>query len=155
MTLKELFDLQGNGALKISHEDGKDFAVMGGSTQISLEQAEQLCRKLGWAEHYLDSFEILSKTNSMINTLRKSALGVQLSAEVLANTTVEFQNKRAATYGKTFDRIVMNIKGDQYTIIHGMEHQGAPFVVYVNGSAIASAKCRTLNKVAEYLVGVV
>lgn len=155
MTLGQLLDLQVNGALKIKHVDGEDTAVLGGSAIITLEQAEKLCYKFGWTEFYLNAFEIIAKTNSMLNSFKKSAMGTNWEPEFWNYINVEFQNKRAITYGKTFDRIVLYIKGTKYTIIHGMENTGAAYVVYVNGSAIASAKCRTLNKVAEYLVTVV
>ena len=152
MTLGQLLDLHVNGALKIKHEDGEPTAVLGGVTRITLQQAEQLCRQFGWTEFYLNAFDIIAKTNSMMSSLKKSAMGTNWEPEFWNYIEVEFQNKRAATYGKTFDRIVMCIHGNKYTIIHGMEHTGAAYVVYVNGSAIPSAKCRTLNKVAEYLV---
>ena len=152
MTLGQLLDLHVNGALKIKHEDGEPTAVLGGVTRITLQQAEQLCRQFGWTEFYLNAFDIIAKTNSMMSSLKKSAMGTNWEPEFWNYIEVEFQNKRAATYGKTFDRIVLCIRGNKYTIIHGMEHTGAAYVVYVNGSAIPSAKCRTLNKVAEYLV---
>lgn len=152
MTLGQLLDLHVNGALKIKHEDGEPTAVLGGVTRITLQQAEQLCRQFGWTEFYLNAFDIIAKTNSMMSSLKKSAMGTNWEPEFWNYIEVEFQNKRAATYGKTFDRIVLCIHGNKYTIIHGMEHTGAAYVVYVNGSAIPSAKCRTLNKVAEYLV---
>lgn len=154
MTLKNIFDLQSNGALKIHQEDGADVATMAGSTKVTSEQAEKLCKTLGWKEHYISAFDAIAKANNFVNTLRKSEL-TKLPTEVLMNSTIEFQNKRATTYGKTFDRVVIYIKQDKYTIIHGMENIGASYVVYVNGSSIASAKCRTLGKVAEYLVSVV
>lgn len=152
MTLGQLLDLHVNGALKIKHEDEEPTAVLGGITRITLQQAEQLCRQFGWTEFYLNAFDIIAKTNSMMSSLKKSAMGTNWEPEFWNYIEVEFQNKRAATYGKTFDRIVLCIHGNKYTIIHGMEHTGAAYVVYVNGSAIPSAKCRTLNKVAEYLV---
>lgn len=152
MTLGQLLELHVNGALKIKHEDGESTAVLGGATRITLEQAQQLCYTFGWTEFYLNAFEIIAKTNSMMSTLKKSAMGVNWEPEFWNCINVEFQNKRAATYGKTFDRIVLYIRGNKYTILHGMENTGAAFVVYVNGSAIPSAKCRTLNKVAECLV---
>lgn len=152
MTLGQLLDLHVNGALKIKYEDGENTAVLGDSTRITLEQAQQLCYKFGWTEFYLNAFEIIAKTNSMMSSFKKSAMGTNWEPEFWNYINVEFQNKRAATYGKTFDRIVLYIKGNKYTILHGMEHTGAAYVVYVNGSAIPSAKCRTLNKVAEYLV---
>lgn len=152
MTLGQLLDLHVNGALKIKHEDGESTAIMGGATRITIEQAEQLCRQLGWTDFHLNAFEIIAKTNSMMSSFKKSAMGLNWTPEVWNCINVEFQNKRAAAYGKTFDRIVLYIRGNKYTIIHGMEHIGAAYVVFVNGSAIPSAKCRTLNKVAEYLV---
>lgn len=152
MTLGQLLDLHVNGALKIKHETGEQTATLGGTTKITLQQAEQLCRQFGWTELSLNAFEIIAKTNSMIGSLKKSAIGANWTPEFWNYIKVEFQNKKAATYGKTFDRIVLYIGGNKYTIIHGMEHTGAAYVVYINGSAIPSAKCRTLNKVAEYLV---
>lgn len=155
MTLGRLLELHVNGALKLKHDDGEEFAVLGGTTKINLEQAERLCAQFGWTEHYLNAFEIIEKTNNMMASFKRSALGTGWSPEIWNHTTVEFQNKRAVAYGKTFDRIVLYVRGNKYTIVHGMEHQGASYVVYINGSAIASAKCRSLNKVAEYLVSVV
>lgn len=152
MTLGQLLDLHVNGALKIKHEDGEPTAIMGGSAIITLQQAEQLCGQLGWTRFHLNAFEIISKTNSLMSTIKKSAIGTNWTPEFMNIINVEFQNNRAATYGKTFDRIVLYINRNKYTIIHGMDNTGAPYVVYVNGSAIPSAKCRTLNKVAEYLV---
>ena len=152
MTLGQLLDLQANGALKIKHEDGEPTAILGGAAVITIEQAEQLCRQFGWTDLHLNAFEIIAKTNSMMNSIKKSAIGVNWGPDVTNFINVEFQNKRAATYGKTFDRIVFYIRESKYTIIHGMENTGAAYVVYKNGSAIPSAKCRTLNKVAEYLV---
>lgn len=152
MTLGQLLELQANGALKIKHEDGESTAIMGGAALINIEQAEQLCRQFGWTEHHLNAFEIIAKTNSMMNSIRKSAIGVNWGPEVTNFINVEFQNRRATSYGKTFDRIVLYIRGDKFTIIHGMENTGAAYAVYKNGSAIPCVKCRTLNKVAEYLV---
>lgn len=153
MTLGKLLDLHVNGALKIKHEVGSETALLGGSTEITLEQAEQLCHQFGWKEFNLNAFEIISKTNSMMKTLKKSLIGTNWGHDILDSIDVEFQNKKAVSYGKTFDRLVFYIKNNKYTIIHGMEHAGAAYVVYVNGSAVHSAKCRNLNKVAEYLVG--
>lgn len=75
MTLGQLLDLHVSGALKIKYEDGDNTAVLGGSTRITLEQAQQLCYKFGWTEFYLNAFEIIAKTNSMMSSLKRVQWG--------------------------------------------------------------------------------
>ena len=159
ITLKELITLQQNGVMKIKYDkDGvepKDLktAVLGG-VEINRDQAEKLVRKFGWTETELTPFEIIKKTDNLISNIRKSAIGKEFTDKQLESTTVELQNKKSVTYDKTFDRFVFYMKkSDRYTVIHGMEHAGAPYTVYENGNAIPFAKCRTLAKAAESLVG--
>lgn len=156
MTLGQLMELHVNGALKIKHEDNSAVALLGGTTQITVEQAESLCAQFGWTEHYINAFDAIAKTNSIMSTFKKSSLFTDWSDTIWNTTEIEFQNKRSNTYGKTFDRYVLYFQNSRrVTIIHGMEHLGASYAIYLDGSSIPSAKCRTLSKVAEYLVGVI
>lgn len=153
MNLAQLMNLHVSGALKIKYEEGASTAILGGTTEITIEQAAMLCNQFGWTEFFVSPFEIINKTNSMMASLKKSVLSKEWSDDMWERVQVEMQNKRATTYGKTFDRIVLYFTSTKrVTIIHGMEHIGAAYAVYVNGSAIPHAKCRTLGKVAESLL---
>lgn len=151
MTLGQLIELQANGVLNIKYDRDTNTATIGG-TVVTEDQAEYLCKQFGWVEHHLNAFETFDKTNKLAAQLRKSAIGKTWSSEKLNTTTIELQNMRSATYGKTYDRFVLNRFNDnKYVIIHGMENIGAAYVLYINGSSIPSFKGRTLTKVAEYL----
>lgn len=152
MTLGNLMEMHVNRALKISYDEGATVANLGGMT-ITLEQADQIVRKLGWTEYVPNAFEMIKKTDNLMNYLKKSPLAEGWSDNLWRTTQIVMQNKRGMTYGKTFDRYAMTLgNGKRFTIIHGMEHAGAPYTVYEDGNAIPFAKCRTLNKATESLV---
>lgn len=151
MTLGQLFEFYNNGALKVKHEDGVDFGEIGG-VKVTIAEANQLCTKFGWLEHYVDSFKAISKMNSFIGSLKKAGLANELDQQTLNTTNVTFQNIRGNTYGTSYDRIVLtNSFGFGYTIIHGMEHNGGSYVIYETGHSLPVEKCRTVKKVAEFL----
>lgn len=155
MTLGKLLELHVNGVLKIKHDEGEDTAVVGGATRVNIEQAKRLCKEFGWTEIYLSPFEIITKTNSMMKSIRRSPIWTSWDPGFINTINVEFQNRRANTYGKTFDRFVFYAGDTKFVVIHGMEHIGAAYVVYVNGSSTPSCKCRSFSKVAEYMVSVI
>ena len=152
MTLGKLIELQSNGVLNIKYDKDTNTASLGGVV-ISNEQAEKLCEQFGWKEHHLNAFETIDKTNKLATALKKSAIGKEWSDEMLNTTNIELQNIRSITYGKTYDRIVLD-KADayRYTIIHGMENIGAAYVLYRDGNTTPVFKGRNLGKVAEYIV---
>ena len=71
---------------------------------------------------------------------------------LLENTEVIFQNKRGNTYGKTFDRIVLEFpRVFSYSIIYNMENSGGKYVIYEVGKALPLKKCRNLKAVSEFI----
>lgn len=147
MRLNKLIELQKNGALNIQYEPGSNKATLGGIA-ITKEQAIQIVQNLGWAEYVLHPFEIIDKTNKFARGI-KSHLKDKILIE---NTEVMFQNKRGNTYGKTFDRIVLEFpRVFSYSIIYNMENSGGKYVIYEVGKALPLQKCRNLKAVSEFI----
>lgn len=146
MTLRQLLEMQSSGALNIKYEPCSNIANLGG-VQITLDQARMICSQLGWVEYVISPFEIIDKTNKFIRGLKN-----HLDREGFLETTlVEFQNKKANTYGKTFDRIVLQSKGFSLSILYNMEHSGGKYVIYETGRALPVSKCRNLKAVAQFI----
>ncbi|MBO5388276.1 MAG: hypothetical protein J6A59_09080 [Lachnospiraceae bacterium] len=146
MLLKNLLEMQVNGALNIKY-DNESTATLGGVT-ITAEQAQMICGQLGWCECVLHPFELIDKTNKFIRGL-KTYLNRD---DVINYGNIIFQNKQSQTYGKTFDRIVIETPyGWGLTILYNMEHSGGKYVIYETGKALAIAKCPNLKKVAEFI----
>ena len=145
MELSKLLTLQTSGALNIKYEN-YNVAEMGG-VLITAEQAAQLPMNLGWTETYLHPFEIVSKTNKFIKGIKN-----HITREGFWETGhVQFQNMRAAAYGKTFDRIVIQTHDLKLTILYNMENAGAKYAVYETGKPLIIGKCRNLKAVAEFI----
>lgn len=148
MTLGKLIEAQKNGVFNIKFEPGSATATLGGVQVISNEQAMNLIANVGWSEYALDPFEIIDKTNKFARGLKAHLKDDYL----LNNTEVRFQNKRANTYGRTFDRIVLECpRRFNISIIYNMENSGGKYVIYEVGRALPLQKCRNLKGVAEYI----
>ena len=145
MELQKLLTLHVQGALNIK-SDNPNIAVLG-DTQINAEQAVAVVGNIGWTEYYLHPFEIINKTNKFIKGIKN-----HITRENFWETGhISFQNKRAAAYGKTFDRIVIQADGLALTIIYNMESAGAKYAVYETGKPLIIGKCRNLKAVAEFI----
>ena len=146
-TLGNLLELYSNGALNIKYEHGCNQAVLGG-VDINTEGASIICNKLGWTEFYLHPFEIIEKTAKFIKSFKVNSL----HREVLCNIAVEFQNKRSNNYGKTFDRI--HLEMNRYfniSILYGMAGNESPYIVYDGIKSIPLKKCRNMKQIVEYI----
>lgn len=154
MNLGMLLKTQGSGALNIKYEKGKQTAMIGDMV-ITEQQALAIVRNLGWTENYLHPFEIIEKTNKFARSFKRNIKNEAL----LEHSTVEFQNKRSSTYGKSFDRIHIECEGSFHdglsrfsiSILYNMEGNTTPYVVYDSTSSIPIAKCRNLKAVAEFI----
>lgn len=139
--------MHNSGALNIKYELESNRAAIG-EMPINLMQAHSIAQNLGWEEYILTPYEIIEKTNKFIRGIKNhiNREGFWETAEVL------FQNKRANTYGKTFDRIVIHFpKEFTLSILYNMEHSGGKYVIYETSRPIALAKCRNLKAVAGFI----
>lgn len=148
MLLSNLSKMYEAGALTIKYDEGDQIASLGG-VKVTMEQAAIFIKNIGWVENVLTPFEIIGKTQRFIRSLRQHLI----RNDIWNGTNVTFQNMASATYGRTFDRIVLDNRQWSLTIIYNMEHSGGKYVIYVTGQAIPIQKCRNLKAVAEYLNG--
>ena len=145
MELSKLLALQSSGALNIKYEN-YNVAEMGGVV-ITAEQASALPMNLGWLETNLHPFEIVSKTNKFIKGIKN-----HIKREGFWECgQIAFQNIRSNTYGKTFDRIVIQAPGLALTVIYNMDSAGTKYAVYETGRPLIVGKCRNLKAVAEFI----
>lgn len=150
MLYKELMELAESGALSVSYTEGAETGAVGGVT-ITKEQAEQICKSLGWEEYVLSPFKIISKTAKFMKGMSK---GVE-SDIIKEHTDVTFRNVMSSRYMKDFDRIHLHcthvLKGFEVTIIYNMPKNSARYVVYRTSNSYPLYKGRTLQDVAEYI----
>jgi len=147
MLLKNLLDMQLNGVLNIKYNKGDTVANLGG-VAITLEQGATICGQLGWVEYRLSPFEIIEKTNKFVKSLKT----YMTRADIWEGADISFQNIASMSYGKTFDRIMLNCPGVcNLTIIYNMENSGAKYCVYETGRALPVCKCANLKKVSEFI----
>lgn len=151
MTLGELYVMYASGALNVEVSEDGTSGTMGG-VPITDEQAKMICSKLGWKEYVLSPFKIIDKTRKFISALSKTPLIKESEEGYLNKVEITFQNKHASTYGKTFDRIVIDFPKKSLTVIYNMENTGAKYVVYeTRGNSIPISKNRNLKGVAEFI----
>lgn len=146
VTLGRLRELYENDLLKIEYDkkDNKN-AILAGR-QLSYEQANNLCKQLGWLEYRLSAFEIIEKTNKFMKSLNSNTKGKEVWHD---DITFEFKNLPAVEYNKTIDRIVIHMHWNSYVIIYGDKRAGATYTVYLNQLSVPFAKCRSIKQVVE------
>ena len=146
MEVAKLIELQSNGALNIKYEKGKRQAELAGIL-IDEAQAHNIAVNLGWTEYKLSPFEIIDKTNKFIKGLKNNLV----RQDILETGYLEFQNIKAVSYGKTFDRIVLRSRYTNVTIIYNMESSGTKYAIYKLGNPLLIGKCKNVKAVAEFI----
>lgn len=150
MTLGRLLEFQVNRALSVEYNKEEKNPVKGslGGAPITREQAENVCRNLGWTNYAVSPFEAIDKVNRLIKMLKP-----YINDEyVWDNTVVTFMNRRDTEYGKTFDRITFTCPGYfDYTLICGMKNAGGKIVLYRNGCANPIDKLKSMKQFALIL----
>ena len=148
MKLGTLIEMYNSGALNIEFSEDMKKANIG-EIAISYEQAETMCRKLGWSEWQLHPYVIIDKTRKFLKGIKNHIDGKIM----LEQSEISFKNKETRNYGKTCDRIhVCNPKLPyEFSIIYNMPDTPAKYTVYKSSNSIPIAKCRTAKQVGEYL----
>lgn len=149
MLLKDLKAMYECGALNITYDEGDTTATLGGM-KISVEQANAICKKLGWTDWLWSSFKIIDKTAKFVKGIRNSIT----NESVLNDTDVTFHNRDSSRYfGKKFDRIFLNNekKGTSYCIVYNMPGSKATYEVYDHNKTQLVAECSTLKQVGEFI----
>lgn len=146
MKYTELVELQDNGILNIKTLDS-DKVIIGG-TEVTASELETIVTNIGWIEHKLPPKELLRKTTKFLNGLRKHLK----SDSIKEKMSFEFYNIASSEYGKTFDRIIVTLPGNnKITIIYGMPGNPAAYTIYEYGKANCIGKCRNLSEVSKFI----
>ena len=144
MNLNQLYETQRSGALNIKYDENNMSIGYIADTSITKEQAEKMCRSLGWTEIALHPFKLIEKTNKVVRTLNNN---IDIPFRY-ANVT--FRNIQSVEYGKTFDIIILDFtyKGT-YTIVYNQPHAGAKCLLYGPGSSAPIGKYKTVKRSCE------
>lgn len=146
MTLEKLIELHNNGALAVKEDDG---VVSVAGMELSDEQINTFAENLGWEKYAVSAVEAVQKISKFISPFKGAGIDLDIAKE----TEVTFQNFKANTYGKTYDRILLTRpRYFKLTIIHGMENIGGAYVIYeTSGSSIPLAKCKNIKQVVAFI----
>lgn len=152
MTIGELLELYVNGALNIKYEDEKSKVATLGGVSITLEQADLICKQLGWTEYYrgLSPFEIIDKTAKFIRAFKNNG---KYNIQEYKNIQVDFINKASSVYGKTFDRIHIQCRNFNMSILYNMPGNTSAYVIYDSFTSVPIKKCRNMRQVVEFIDG--
>lgn len=150
MTIGELLELYVNGALNIKYEDDKSKVATLGGVSVTLEQADLLCKQLGWAEYYhgLSPFEIIDKTAKFIKAFKTNG---KCSIQEYKSVQVDFRNKASSIYGRTFDRIHIECRKFNMSILYNMPGNTSAYVIYDSATSVPIKKCRNMKQVVEFI----
>ena len=145
-TLGLIRELYKNGALNIKGDKNTGIATLGG-VNITEEQAAVIAGQLGWTKYVLHPFDIVEKTAKFIKAFDKFE-----DLEVLNDIVVDFQNNRSSVYGKTFDRIHLELpRKFSLSIQYGMPSNESPYVIYDSFTSVPLKRCRNMKQVVEFL----
>ena len=149
MQFKNLREMYECGALNVKYNEGDDKAVLGGMT-ISKEQADEICKQIGWTDWLCSSFKIIDKTSKFIKGIKNSIT----NEEVANNIDITFHNRDSSRYyGKQFDRIFIDNKkkGVCYCVIYNMPGARAKYEVHDHNTHKMVALCSSLRQVGEFI----
>lgn len=151
MMYKDLLEMYELGALKVTGVNNVDIATVGGVT-VTKEQADEICKSIGWTDYVLSPFKIIDKTAKFMKTFSKE-IDSSVTKEYME---IEFRNVAANDMsGRTFDRIHLTcahpLKGFEVSIIYNMPRNTAKYVVYRTSNSFPLFKASGLAAIGEYI----
>lgn len=141
--LKGLLDMLAVGVLKVDTEERTLAGV-----KVEKRHENGILRQLGWVEWYLDSIEILKKTEKFIRSLQRNITG-----RFWKNCYIELHNVRQSESINTYDRIVFVSNNTKLTLLYNMKGSGGKYLLYNSKMSLSQPICRgsSLKQIVEYI----
>lgn len=150
MKFCDLVSIQKAGVLEVDKDNSTKERVIIAKTPMNPVEVENFLTNLGWTNRRsLEPVQLVEKTGSYIRNLAR-----YIDSDFFyENAEFSFENIGIRDSLKTFDRVIINLPDQSYTIIHGMPGLGGSYAIFdpkVSRSQPVLA-CRSFKGVGEYL----
>lgn len=147
MKLRELYEAQKNGALKVKYDEISGVYTMCGSP-VNPVDLKKFLQVLGWTRLDQPIDAIYDKTNKYVTNFKKHIK----HPDIVNAAEVEFQNFRRSNTLTYYDRIVIRHPRKIITILIHMPGLGGTYAVFNSGNpSQPDFACRTLTDLCDYI----
>lgn len=144
-TIRKLIELYDNGVFDIEISEDKKTAKIGGRN-ITIQEAETLCRKFGWESWKMSPYDIIDKTRKFVRGIKN-----HITKDSALDAFVDFKNNYTSVHNKFCDRIhFSNSSGLEKSVIYNMPGNRWKYTVFEKNSN-PSCGFTTLKRLAEYI----